>query len=153
MKKPLALLLVLGLIIALSACTKPLGDSVKGTTPAPNPSEVTTTVAETTTVTELTANSTAELTGVQTTVPTVPTSSKETSATTVSALITRERAIEIALQAAGLSRDSVYDLEAELDRERTGTFWEVDFETREYEYSYDVNAESGAVVKSERERN
>ena len=67
--------------------------------------------------------------------------------------VTREQAIDIALGAAGLTRDAVYDLEAEPDREFGGIYWEVDFETREYEYSYDINAESGEIVRSERERN
>lgn len=124
MKKLLALILVLGLIIALSACTVPTGGSARGTTLAQN----TTSQGNTTTSLPI---------------------SKETTAVSVS----RDQAIDIALNAAGLSRDDVYDLEAELDRERGGTYWEIDFETREYEYSYDVNAESGAVARSERERN
>lgn len=124
MKKLLALVLVLGLIVALSACTVPSGGSAKGTTLAQSP----TTQGNTTTALPI---------------------SKETVAVSVS----RDQAIDTALQAAGLSRNDVYDLEAELDRERGGTYWEVDFETREYEYSYEINAESGAIVHSERERN
>ena len=68
-------------------------------------------------------------------------------------IITREQAINSALQAAGVTRDSVFDLDAELDREREGLLWEVDFETREYEYSYDINAQTGAVVYVEKEKN
>ena len=136
MKKPLALVLVLGLVVALSACTIPSDGTAKGTTTAPNPS-VTTTVASTPTTDGNKSTTTA--------LPVV----KETTAYA----ITRDQAIDIALQAAGLSRADVYDLEAELDRERGGTYWEVDFETREYEYSYDINAETGAIARSERERN
>ena len=68
-------------------------------------------------------------------------------------LITRDGAIEIALNKAGLAKDEVYELEAELDKEREGVMWEVDFETREYEYSYEINAQTGAVVHQEKERN
>lgn len=66
--------------------------------------------------------------------------------------LTREQAIELALQNAGLSREQVFDLEAELDRERGNLVWEVDFDTRDYEYSYDIHAETGAVTKVKRER-
>ena len=67
-------------------------------------------------------------------------------------VITRERAIELALGHAGLSRQNVYDLEAELDRERQGVFWEVDFEYNSTEYSYDINAQTEEVTRLEKER-
>ena len=67
--------------------------------------------------------------------------------------ISRERAIEIALSHAGLSQDAVYDLEAELDKERNIVLWEVDFDTRELEYSYDINATTEEIVKVDKEKN
>lgn len=120
MRKLLALVLVLGLIVALSACTIPQGEGERATTPAPNPSATTTSLPI----------------------------SKET----IKVSVTREQAIDIALGAAGLSRQDVYDLEAELDRDRGGVFWEVDFETRDYDYSYDIHSETGAITRTERER-
>ena len=66
--------------------------------------------------------------------------------------VSKEQAIEIALQAAGLTREAVADLEAELDKERDGLFWEVSFETREKEYDFDINANDGAVTKVETEK-
>lgn len=68
-------------------------------------------------------------------------------------LIERDQAILIALEKAGLEKSDVFDLEAELDRERNGVLWEVDFDTLQYEYSYDINAYDGTVVKTDRERN
>lgn len=68
-------------------------------------------------------------------------------------LLSRERAIEIALQAAVLTRDEVFDIDAELERERGDIIWEVDFETRDYEFSYHVDAETGAVTRSDKEIN
>ena len=47
----------------------------------------------------------------------------------------------------------VFDLDAELDKEPYGTFWEIDFETREKEYSYDIDAMTGEIVYQEREIN
>ena len=63
--------------------------------------------------------------------------------------ISKDRAIEIALQDAGLSKNSVWELEAELDKERNGLYWEVEFETREYEYSYDIQAYDAVIAKKD----
>ena len=71
---------------------------------------------------------------------------------TVANLITRDRAIELALNHAGLTKAEVRDLEAELDYEPYGVFWEVDFEANRLDYSYDVNAETEAVARVEKER-
>ena len=68
-----------------------------------------------------------------------------------SAAVSRDRAIELALNAAGFTADEVRDLEAEPDRERGGTYWEVDFEAGGYEYSYDIDSATGEVVKADRE--
>ena len=65
--------------------------------------------------------------------------------------ISREDAIEIALNDAGFYAEDVYDLEAELDRERGGVFWEVDFEHGGYEYSYYINTTTGEITKAHRE--
>ena len=67
--------------------------------------------------------------------------------------ISRERAIEIALSHAGLTQDDVYDLDAELDKEQNGVLWEVDFDTREFEYSYDINATTEEIVIADKEKN
>ncbi len=135
MRRPILLLTALGLLVALSACTKWADGRANGTTTKMSPS----TAASTTTTTITAASNTAS------SVPDVAT-------TTTQVTITRERAIEIALEAAGFRRDVVLDLEAELDRERSGLYWEVSFETPKYEYSYDIHAETGAVVKEEHER-
>ena len=66
--------------------------------------------------------------------------------------ITRDRAIELALNHAGLAKSDVRDLEAELDRERGGTYWEIDFESGNLEYSYDINAQTEEIRKIEKER-
>lgn len=66
--------------------------------------------------------------------------------------INRDRAIDLALNHAGLTRAEVRDLEAELDYEPNGTFWEVDFEAKGLEYSYDINAVTEEIRKVEKER-
>ena len=80
-------------------------------------------------------------------------SGQETSNMPTEQLISKQRAIEIALQEAKLDAKSVTDLEAELDRERSVVVWEVDFETLEHEYSYDITAYDGSVAKADREKN
>lgn len=65
--------------------------------------------------------------------------------------VSRDSAIEKALTLAGLKREDVTDLEAELDYDREGVFWEVDFNSKTEEFSYDINAKTGEVTKSQRE--
>ncbi len=66
--------------------------------------------------------------------------------------ITRERAIEIAVEKAGVKQTDIHDLDIELDVERGAKVWEVDFDHGNLEYSYDVDAETGVITKVERER-
>lgn len=63
--------------------------------------------------------------------------------------ISREEAINKALENAGLKREDVRDIEAELDLERGVTVWEVDFESKNTEYSYEINAQTGEILKSQ----
>ena len=67
-------------------------------------------------------------------------------------IIKKEKALEIALAHAGLNESDVFDLEIELDYEPTGTFWEVGFKIGGYEYDYEINAVTEAIVKSEKEK-
>lgn len=67
--------------------------------------------------------------------------------------ISKEDAISKALSHAGLKKDQVSRLRAELDREDGRTVYEVDFETAQWEYEYEINAETGAVIKAEKEHN
>lgn len=78
---------------------------------------------------------------------------KEEATPSTTPAITRDRAIELALSHAGLKRTEAFDIDAELDKERNGIFWEVDFETKEHEYSYTINAVNEEIITSEKERN
>ena len=66
--------------------------------------------------------------------------------------LTRDEAIAIALAHAGLTKEQVRDLDAELDKERGVLLFEVDFECGAYEYEYEIHAETGAILKSEKDR-
>ena len=67
--------------------------------------------------------------------------------------ISRDKAIEIALDEANLKQSDVYDIDAELDREYNDLVWEVDFETNATEYTFLINAQTGSVIHRETERN
>ena len=63
-----------------------------------------------------------------------------------SSLITAAEAQSIALAQAGLSSGDVTGLRAELDRDDGRTVYEVEFRSGRVEYSYDINASTGAVI-------
>ena len=144
MKKLLVLALTLLTLLALSACTQQKRGPLPQTPSAPAESQKVETQPESKPVESVVES-------VPNTQSKVPEASKPNTDKTSSELISKDKAVEIALKKAGLDKKSVFDLDAELDREREGVIWEVDFETREYEYSYDINAYDGTVLNSERE--
>ena len=62
------------------------------------------------------------------------------------------KAKSIALNHAGVKQDAVYDMEVELDEEDGILVYEVEFKSGNMEYSYEIDAASGAVLKHESER-
>ena len=66
--------------------------------------------------------------------------------------IGKTRAIDIALSHAGLSQNNVRDLDVEKDSKKGTIVYEVDFEANGYDYDYDINAATGEIIKSEKER-
>ncbi len=68
-----------------------------------------------------------------------------------SAVITSERAKEIALNHAGLTADAVYFEKAELDYDNGIQIYELEFKSSGYEYEYDINAQTGDIVKNKKE--
>ena len=68
------------------------------------------------------------------------------------AKITKEEAINLALAHAGLTKEQVRDLDVERDKERGTLYYEVDFESCTYEYEYEIHAETGEILKAEKER-
>ncbi len=68
------------------------------------------------------------------------------------AYIGAQKAKEIAYEHAGVSVDSLKKLEIELNRKRGVVVYEIEFESGGYEYDYDINAETGEIVTSYKER-
>ncbi len=65
--------------------------------------------------------------------------------------ISKDKAIEIALEHAGLKKEQVRDLDAELETDNGVLKWDVDFEEGENDYSYDIDPKSGTILKSDKE--
>lgn len=70
---------------------------------------------------------------------------------TASGIITPDQAKEIALNHAGLTADAVYFEKAELDYDNGIQVYELDFKGGGYEYEYDINAQTGDIVKNKKE--
>lgn len=121
MKKLLSLILSLGLILTLSACDMNMGSTASGDKSGVSLSSQQSFVSET-------VSSDAD-----------------------SKLLTREEVIDIALKHAGFKESEVLNLTAELDREMTHSEWEVDFDKDNFEYSYDINATTGEIIKNDKE--
>ena len=157
MKKLLVTVFVLSLVLALSACSADDVSRFKSFVAGLDEQKVADTIND------LQKLAPADATVPQESTPATATEPQEdqskpvtepqtTNPTNEKTFITRDRAIELALNHAGLTKAQVRDLEAELDYERTGVFWEVDFESGGYEYSYDINAETEAMARVEKER-
>ena len=78
--------------------------------------------------------------GDETAKPTVPTGD-----------IGHAKAKSIALNHAGVSESKAYDMEIELDDEDGTLVYEVEFKSGGMEYSYEINAATGAILKHEAE--
>ena len=70
---------------------------------------------------------------------------------TASGDIGHAKAKTIALNHAGVSESKAYDMEIELDEEDGMLVYEVEFKSGGMEYSYEINAATGAIVKQEAE--
>ena len=75
----------------------------------------------------------------------------QTGTASTKAYITAEEAQNAALAHAGIAESSVAQLEIEFDSEDGLMVYEVEFYAGGAEYDYDINARTGAVVKSSRE--
>ena len=61
------------------------------------------------------------------------------------------KAKSIALNHAGVSENEAYDMEIELDDEDGTLVYEIEFKSGGMEYSYEINAATGAILKHETE--
>lgn len=69
-----------------------------------------------------------------------------------SGYIGRDAAADIALKHAGYTAEEVYSLESELDTERGVVVYDVGFDVEGYDYDYEIDAVSGDILRSDKER-
>ena len=67
------------------------------------------------------------------------------------AYIGKNAAFEIALKAASVTAAEAFDTEIDLSYERGIMVYEVEFDTVDYEYDFDINAITGEIVKTDKE--
>ena len=67
------------------------------------------------------------------------------------AKLTKEEAIAIALKDAGLTEAQVTRLRAELDYDQGRAEYEVDFHFDRWEYDYEIDAETGKILSSDKD--
>ena len=72
--------------------------------------------------------------------------------TTEKKQLSKAEARDIALKHAGLKASEVRQLETELDRDDGALHYDVDFEKDGYDYEYEIDAATGKILKSEKER-
>ncbi len=65
--------------------------------------------------------------------------------------VSKDEAKAIVLNHAGLTASDVKRYKAELDRERGSLVYEIEFDSGRYEYEYEVSAEDGRIIKSEKD--
>jgi uncharacterized membrane protein YkoI len=66
--------------------------------------------------------------------------------------ITAKDAKEAALKHAGLSESQVSDVDVDLDRDNGKLIYEVDFNSGDTEYDYDIDAETGDVISADKSK-
>ncbi len=66
--------------------------------------------------------------------------------------ITANDAKDAALSHAGLEESQVSDIDVDLDRDNGKLIYEVDFNSGNTEYDYDINAETGEVISADKSR-
>lgn len=67
------------------------------------------------------------------------------------AKISKDDAKAAALAHAGLNENDISRFKAELDKERNGLVYEIEFDADKYEYEYEISAEDGKVLKHKKE--
>lgn len=70
---------------------------------------------------------------------------------TQSVYIGSERAKQIALNHAGIGESEITNCKVKFDYDDGLAIYEVEFETSSYEYDYEINARSGAIIECDRE--
>lgn len=71
--------------------------------------------------------------------------------TSTSGNIGSSKALDIAYKHAGVSKSNAKNVEIELDNDRSGAVYDIQFDVGNREYEYEINAKTGAVVEYDSE--
>ena len=142
MKKLLTVFSSMLLVLALSACTTKINEESQKTPATSSPTD------NTTGNSNMPSSSTGAAT--QDAVTSASPLRRPIDAYETETVITQEQAILIALEKAGLTLSDVYGIAAEYDAEEDKS-WEIEFKYDGYEYSYEINAVTEAIIESEKE--
>ena len=84
--------------------------------------------------------------------PVTEATAPKSTASTKTDRITKTEAQNIALKDAGLTKDQVRGLKAELDYDNGIAEYDVEFTCNGWEYDYEINAETGQIIFREKDR-
>ena len=71
---------------------------------------------------------------------------------TPSTSLSKEQAIQLALTHAGVTKDNVQFDDVELESDDGIQYWEIEFDSGNYEYEYDIHAKTGDILNHEVEK-
>ena len=78
-------------------------------------------------------------------------SSEKKTSSKADSIISKAKAKDIALKAAGVKESEIFDYEIELDRDDGVASYEISFQAGNIEYEYDIKASDGKILKAEKD--
>lgn len=134
MKKLLAFIITIVFVLSLTACGEAMDDTTS------NAESMGESVAS-----DLQSGTSSIVSDVEST-------TKNTESTNFMAGITAKQARDAALKHAGLTEEQVSDVDVDLDRDNGKLIYEVDFNVGNTEYDYDIDAENGEVISTNKSK-
>lgn len=142
MKKIISLILSLAFVLSLTACGRAINDV---TSDAESMGESIVSGAE-----SVVDNAESAVNGNNSNKSNNNSNSNNSKSMDLMAGITANDAKEAALKHAGLSDSQVTDVDIDLDRDNGKLIYEVDFNSGNTEYDYDIDAQTGEVISADK---
>lgn len=136
MKKTISLILCFVFMLSLTACGRAMNDVTSDVESAGDA-----VISGTESVTDKVASGMSETT-----------KNDNSDSMNLMAGITANDAKDAALRHAGLSDSQISDVDIDLDRDNGKLIYEVDFNSGNTEYDYDINAETGEVISADKSK-
>lgn len=136
MKKTISLILCFVFMLSLTACGRAMNDVTSDVESAGDA-----VISGTESVTDKVASGMSETT-----------KNDNSDSMNLMAGITANDAKDAALRHAGLSDSQISDVDIDLDRDNGKLIYEVDFNSGNTEYDYDIDAETGEVISADKSK-